>query len=786
MGGSLLRFAWIALLLLARLATGQNLVERDAALADRPMSLIRIEGADAPDEQLIRNNIRAVVGDPYDAQVVRDDVNRIYSLGRFAFVTAEAQLGEDGTVIVLYSVTVQPPISAVQTIGNRAIPDEQLRAIVRQVPGGPRDRYLIEKAKRDIKALYRKKGYYLTEVSIDESQLAERGILIFNIIEGPRVRVKVIEFDGVDSFPVKRVQAEIKTRTSIPLLRAGVLDQDVLVTDANAVVEFYRDRGHLDVRVGHSIQLSPDNTEAKVIFHVSEGRQYTLGSVRVQLTFPAGDPPTLFTSEQIAALLEMKTGDVYSREALLKSIKVVEDAYGMLGYLDVRVDASELRSGPDPVVDLQLDIEEGRLYRVGLIRINGNFLTRDRVVRRLMRLQPGRPYDTVGLQKSEDLVRNTRLFNDVRITIQQPDPVDSEFRDLLVEVKERNTGSVNFGVAVGSDSGVFGDFSVNQSNFDIADFPESFEEWFSGRAFRGAGQQFSLAFRPGDEIFQYSVSLTEPHLFDSDYALTTAGIFLRRDYDQYDEKRATASVSLSRRLGDVWQIGYRTRYERVELTDISIIAPTAVFADAGPDTLQSVGIVLTRTTLDTFRRPGRGSRLNLSIDYFTGDFDFFNTSLDYTVYLTLDEDLLGRKTTLRLRSRLGYIFGPSRVPTYERYYLGGRSFRGFDFREISPKGTLLNGEPSSDPVGGTWMAFLGAQYEFPLFQESISGVVFVDSGTVTNTVGFDDYRVSAGFGVRLNIPALGPVPIAFDFGWPIRKQDLDDERVLSFSAELPF
>jgi outer membrane protein insertion porin family len=782
----MLRFAWIALLLAARLANGQDLVERDAALADRPVSVIQINGAEPADEQLIRNNIRAAVGDPYDARVVRDDVNRVYSLGRFAFVTAEALLASDGSVVVIYSVTVQAPISAVQTIGNRAIPDDQLRAIIRQVPGGPRDRYLIEKAKRDIKALYRKKGYYLTEVTIDESQLEERGLLIFNVIEGPRVKVKQIVFEGVAAFPPKRVQAEIKTRTHIPLLRAGVLDQDVLIDDSTAIVKFYSDRGYLDARVGHTIQLSPDNTEAKVIFHISEGRQYTLGEVRAQLRFPAGDPPTLFTADQLAALLEMKTGDVYSRESLLKSIKVVEDAYGMLGYLDVRVDASEMRSGPEPVVDLLLDIDEGRLYRVGLIRINGNFLTRDRVIRRLMRLQPGRPYDTVGLQRSEDLLRATRLFNDVRVTIQQPDPADSDYRDLLVEVKERNTGSVNFGVAVGSDTGIFGDFSVNQSNFDIADFPESLGEWASGRAFRGAGQQFSMAFRPGDEIFQYSVSLTEPHLFDSDYALTTAGIFRRREFDQYDEKRASASMSLARNLGDVWTTGYRMRYERVELTDLDLTTPREVFADAGPDTLNSLGISLTRTTIDEFQRPGRGSRLNLSIDYTLGDFDFFTTNADFTVYFTLDEDLLGRKTTLRTKSRVGYIFGSSRVPTYERYYLGGRSFRGFDFREISPKGTLLNGAPSPDPVGGTWMLFLGSQVEFPLFQESITGVFFVDSGTVTNKVGVDDYRVSAGFGIRLRIPALGPVPIAFDFGWPIRSEALDDERVLSFSAELPF
>ena len=124
--------------------------------------------------------------------------------------------------------------------------------------------------------------------------------------------------------------------------------------------------------------------------------------------------------------------------------------------------------------------------------------------------------------------------------------------------------------------------------------------------------------------------------------------------------------------------------------------------------------------------------------------------------------------------------------TYEKFYLGGRSFRGFEFRTISPKGYDLAGNLTGDPVGGNWLLFLGAQYEMPLIGESLSGVVFVDSGTVTNPVGFHDYRVSAGVGLRIYIKQFGPVPIAFDVGFPIVKQDGDEEQVFSFSAELPF
>ncbi len=195
------------------------------------------------------------------------------------------------------------------------------------------------------------------------------------------------------------------------------------------------------------------------------------------------------------------------------------------------------------------------------------------------------------------------------------------------------------------------------------------------------------------------------------------------------------------------------------------------------------------STITTFTRPGQGTRLELGFEQvgaLGGDFTFTRTVADYTAFLTLYEDFLGRKSILKLNSRIGYIFGGD-APTYERFYLGGRTFRGFDFREVSPKGIRADtGELGTDPVGGDWLFFAGAQYEFPLLAEALTGVVFLDSGTVTRDLGFDQYRVSVGAGIRIYIAQFGPIPIAFDFAFPLQKQDSDDTQVLSFSAELPF
>ena len=766
--------------------SGQNRATQD--LIDRPISEIRIEGLRRVSRQMVLNNLRTAIGDPLDPETISNDVKRLARLGEFKNIDAEVELLEDGSVAVIYQIIEQAIIADVQVVGNSLISDEELRGSISVLPGGPRDDSHINNGKRAIENLYRQRGHYLTTVSIDQVELEQRDVVRYVIREGPRVRVKAVEFRGENAFDPRLLMAEIKTKPQMFLLRKGELNEKVILEDVIALDRFYKSRGFLDVRIDRQIELSPNNREAKVVFLIDEGRQYRLGRLRARRQEDGG-PLRVFAPEQLAALLEINSGDVFRADLLIKSVKTVREAYGNMGYLDVDVRSRELHSSSEPVVDLLLEISEGRSYKVGLVQVNGNFLTRDKVIRRQIRLEPGRPYNANEVEKSRRKLQRTRLFNDVRFTVLEPDEVDPEYRDLLVEIKERNTGSLNFGFAVGSDSGLFGEFSYAQNNFDVSDTPESLEELIRGRAFRGGGQRFSMTLRPGSEFFQYVISLTEPNLFDSDYTFNISGAFRSRIFEDYDEDRLNSQVRLGRQFGDVWSGALRMRAGTVELTNIDADAPTEVFLDAGPDTLTSIGFDILRTTIETLNRPGRGSRLELGFDWYGamgGDIDFQRVTAEYTLLLTMTEDFLGRKSILRLTSKAGYLFG-DRAPTYERFYLGGRTFRGFDFRSVSPKGiradTLTLG---TDPVGGTWQFFLGAQYEIPIFQEAMTGVVFVDSGTVTEDPGFDEYRISVGLGLRLYIPALGQWPLAFDFATALQKEDGDETQVFSFTAELPF
>jgi outer membrane protein insertion porin family len=761
----------------------------DETFADRPISEVEFKGLDRVEIRLVQNNIRTASGQPFEAQSLRDDVATLYRLGQFQTVTADAVLQPDGSVKVIYRVTEQSIIRDVQTVGNTLVSDQELRAQIPLYAGGPRDDFLVEQSLLRIKNLYRGKGHYLAEVRVDDSRLTDAGILIFVIVEGPRVRIKEIEFVGNRNIPANILGSQISTKPAILFFRKGELDPSRLIDDAATIDRFYKDRGWIDVRVDSRIMLGPDSKEAKVVFVIDEGRQYRLRRIDIASSGGQESPLDVFSSEQLLALAALRPGAPYERPKVDSTVDAIRNAYRQMGFIDARVNARNLRVGEQAEVDMIIQIVEGPSYTAGLIMIQGNFLTKDKVIRRLVKVRPGRPLDGTLADQAEIAIERSQLFNDARVSIQQPSSDSPRVRDIIVEVKERNTGSFNFGAGLASDSGIFGEFSFRQTNFDVADFPLSVEELISGRAFRGAGQSFNITIAPGTEVSMYSISITEPHLFESNISGQFDSYYRNRIYNQYVEERLSVGGNVGRRLGDVWVGNVSTNLQRVELTDFDASTPIEVYEDRGPDVFALIGGSLRRTTVDNPFRPGKGSVINVGVAKaipISGNVDYWSMNVELASFLTLYEDFLGRKHVLKLQAEAGWIF-QGEAPTFEKYYLGGRSFRGFQFRTVSPKtDQTLGGTDTDEPIGGSWLFFAGAQYEVPLFGEGLAAVMFVDSGTVTNTPGFDDYRVSVGLGLRLYLPILGPAPLAFDFGFPIVKQADDETQVFSFSAELPF
>ncbi|MFM7809768.1 MAG: POTRA domain-containing protein, partial [Planctomycetota bacterium] len=312
----LVRVACLLVLTLAAFARADGI--EDESLADRPISKVVITGLSRVKDQEIRNNLRVAAGEAYDSRAVREDVANLYRLGHFATVTADAKILPDGTVEVDYQLVEQAIVEAIQTVGNKALSDQELRAVIPLYPGGPRDDFLLQQSVFKMKELYKSKGHYLVEVAVDESRLKEEGILIFRIIEGPRVRIREIEFVGNRAFPAKQLSAQIKTKPWIFLFRKGNLDEESLIDDVATLDAYYKDRGYVDVRVDRRVELSGDQKEAKVVFVITEGRQYRLRSVRVESA--GGDGRlAVFSPEQLRGLMTLRPGDAYTKNRIEQS-----------------------------------------------------------------------------------------------------------------------------------------------------------------------------------------------------------------------------------------------------------------------------------------------------------------------------------------------------------------------------------------------------------------------------------------------------------------------------------
>ncbi|HVZ93623.1 MAG TPA: outer membrane protein assembly factor BamA [Phycisphaerales bacterium] len=774
----------------------------------RVVTEIRFEGLQRVTETFARNQVRTTAGRPLEWRVVREDLRRLERLGQFKDIQAEVQVNPppDLSVAVVFKVMEAPIVRSVDVVGNRQISDEDIQnkvgTVVSLIAGVPRDEYQIGAAQRAVEDLYRSRGFYQAQVTVDESELEESGNVILRIREGEQTKVTLIRFEGNHAFEEGQLRPNLLTKEAW-LFDKGVVNDEVLAGDASELVKFYRDRGYLDARASHRIQPSPNGREAIITFFIEEGSLYTLRNVEVESAGEIGADPnaprvlTVFTPEQIRGLMLLKPGDVYGIKPVEDSADAVRDAYLKMGYVDAIVAREERRDPDKPLVDLKLIIREGQRFRAGVIVVQGNDLTQQKVVRRRIAVKPDRWLDGLAVKETEQRLKSSGLFNAnpafgrlPTATIQPEDPENPGVRDVLVQVEETNTGSLNFGAAVNSDAGVSGIFNLTQRNFDIADMPDSFDELLRGRAFRGAGQIFSLQAAPGSEQSIYNLSITEPSLFESEYGLTSSVYFRKREYDLYDEERYGTRWRAARRFGELWSAGLSLRAESIDLFNVNPGAPVDVFEVADRHELTSVALDATRSTVDNRFRPTQGTRLEFSAEQvgaIGGDFNYTRLSGEYLVFVTVDEDFLGNRTVLTWKSSVGLIPQDDESPVYERFYLGGRSFRGFDFRGIGPVGIRNDtGLPGTDHVGGDFMFFTGIELERPLWRDFLAGVIFIDSGTINDSLSLDDYRVAAGFGIRMYIPAFGQAPLAFDLGFPISKQKSDDERVFSFSIDIPF
>ena len=511
-------------------------------------------------------------------------------------------------------------------------------------------------------------------------------------------------------------------------------------------------------------ELTPERSEFVITFSLEEGERYRVADIDIESRLRDLSP------ESLLPLVELETGEWYDAEEVEDTVVALTEAVGSRGYAFVDVSPRIERDREANTVDVTFEIGEGARVYVERIDIVGNVRTLDEVIRREIRLVEGDAFNTALVRRSRQRIQNLGFFDKVDIQTSEGSAPDRSV--LTVEVSEVPTGELSLGAGVSSTDGLLGDISIRERNL------------------LGRGQDLRLGFTASSERQELDLSFTEPYFLDRNIA---AGFDLyRRTLDLQDEssfERETlgfalrAGYPLAERLRHTVSYAFRT-------DNVSDIAPTAsqlIRGQQGTTTTSALAHVLDYDLRDSRIDPTEGyfAHLRQEVAGIGGDTQYLRNTLSYGYFFPLED-----RWVLSAVARTGHIVGLGEdVRLVDRFFLGGRRFRGFDPSGIGPR---VKG-PTGEALGGNLFYTVTGELGFPLgFGEDLNlrGSVFTDVGSLTKTddSGSDfldegSLRMSVGAGLNFLTP-IGPIRL--DFAEAVLKEDHDRTETFRFSLGTRF
>src|SRR5438034_3619756 len=396
--------------------------------------------------------------------------------------------------------------------------------------------------------------------------------VVFNITEGPTVKVRAISFEANTFVNASVLNTKINSSHEWFWAFGGTFRPIMADLDVVKLEEYYRSFGFHNVQVARELRYDKDGRHVDLIFHIHEGQRYKLAGLQVVGT-------RAFTSDELIPLMKEQRGDWFNEADVNKDKKRLEDKYGFEGMNAMVRPEYFYPPNESGVCLVQYQVQERPVSYVGNVNVIGNDVTKQNVILRQVPLYPGQILSYPDIRVGERNLARLGIFEmdpekggPPMIRVRDPE-IDSIYKDIDIYVHEAPTGSLTLGVGVNSDAGLTGQIILNERNFDILRPPMSFEDFLSGRAFRGAGQEFRAEIVPGTQVQRYSVSFREPYLFDSPYSLDVGGYYYARVYDEYDETRLGARVGIGRRFGQYWSASVGLRVEDVGIHNVSIFEP---------------------------------------------------------------------------------------------------------------------------------------------------------------------------------------------------------------------
>jgi outer membrane protein insertion porin family len=703
-----------------------------------------VRGAERLEPETVRQYANLTPGQTYDREKLDQSIKDLYATELFA----DAQITGTETGNLVIEIRENPVINRIVLEGNKRIKEDK---ITPEIKLAPRQIFTRTKARADVERiveLYKRQGRFGARVEPKVVQLDQNRVdVVFEITEGDKSKVRAINILGNEAFGDDRLRKEMYTRQSggaLGFLKSNdSYDPDRLAADQQKLRAYYLTQGYADFRVVSALaELTPDRRDFVITYVVEEGPRYKFGKVSAESELRDLKPET------ITALVGIRQGDWFNAKAVEDSVTRLNESAGQLGYAFSDINPNYERNVDSKTMDITFRVAETPRVYVDRIDIQGNTLTRDKVIRREFRVNEGDAFNATKVRRSQDRIQSLGFFQDkleVKQTQVSPDRVA-----LGVNVEEKSTGQLQLSAGYSSLERFIISLSVAQNNF------------------RGMGQELNASVNYSQYSKSVELGFTEPYLFDRQILL--GGSVYRRDYSSFNFVGAQRSTTYKQvTTGTGFRLGFPvnefvnigTRYtlnsDKLSLdkgtfyTDgvcDPVRAGQYLCDEIGTRLTSALGASIAFDNTDGIR-PTRGQRLVFSQDFagLGGDVRYLRSQADATKYVDL-----GRGLIFSAHAEGGYIHslqrarraGQDPIRITDRFFGPSPSLRGFDIRGIGPRirrtgydatGDLLaTNNQSTDALGGRAYYLARGEVQLPLSSGlkslGLRPSIFVDVGSV--------------------------------------------------------
>ncbi|MGD9364811.1 MAG: outer membrane protein assembly factor BamA [Desulfobacteraceae bacterium] len=714
---------------------------------------ISIKGNNRIESDAILRQVKTKVGSIYQANQVTKDIRSIYKMGFFDDLRVEAESSPKGKILTFH-VKEKPTIRRIRIKENQRFDDDEVKENLTISTGAILNIFKVRSNIEQIEAMYKEKNYH--QVAVDYKVLPldnNQADIEFIIKEGPKIYVTRINFEGNKSFKTKKLKKQIQTSEKgffFWITSSGDLDLTKLDQDAALLNTFYSNQGYIQVRVADPIvDIGEEGIE--ITFKIDEGPRFKVGKIDV-----IGD--LIKPKAELMEKLSLGESTYYNREKLRSDIIALSDLYGVYGYAHADVSPVVKEDNENLVVDVAYNIKKNQEVYFENIFISGNSRTRDKVIRRQLKVYEKERFNGAALKRSIRNLYRLDYFEDIKVNSLKGSKDDQMV--LKIDVTEKPTGMFTFGAGYSSEENVFLVGSITQRNF------------------LGKGQTLKFAGQFGASTTKYDLSFTEPWLFDIPLSATIFTYDQTKEYDEYDRDSIGGGLGFSYPIWDYTRYYISYAYDSSDVTEITSEADDTIKELGGTNVTSSLSMAVGYDSRDKAFNPTEGSKHKISVEYagLGGDVGFTKYVLDTGWYIPLFKGLIGF-----LHGKTGYITqnNDKLLPDYEKFYLGGiNSMRGFDYRGIHL--TDVNSEGIETKVGGSRFVQFNIEMIIPISEKlGLMGVVFYDAGNVyDDSIDLGDLRQSAGYGFRWFSPLA---PIRIEYGKILDRREGEEDGQWEFT-----